>query len=182
MRILRYCLQRETRPSVKLEVLPLSAVHSCIFSIFASALHIWMSFLLSQPEEKPAMPWLRAPTDHPNIHLCHRTEQNSSHAHVTKTASNIDILMCSADICGGWWPNFISFALTVSDIFVLANVRIAYRQLTYSTVVSTVDYNWALYGIKTSNRTWKGKGKGKGKVHPCTGTEALYRPYGPLGD
>jgi hypothetical protein len=25
----------------------------------------------------------------------------------------------------------------------------------------------------------KGKGKGKGKVHPCTGTEALYRPYGP---
>ena len=27
----------------------------------------------------------------------------------------------------------------------------------------------------------KGKdvtGKGKGKVHPCTGTEALYRPYG----
>jgi hypothetical protein len=21
--------------------------------------------------------------------------------------------------------------------------------------------------------------KGKGNVHPCTGTEALYRPYGP---
>jgi len=21
--------------------------------------------------------------------------------------------------------------------------------------------------------------QGKGKVHPCTGTEALYRPYGP---
>ena len=21
--------------------------------------------------------------------------------------------------------------------------------------------------------------KGEGKVHPCTGTEALYRPYGP---
>jgi hypothetical protein len=21
--------------------------------------------------------------------------------------------------------------------------------------------------------------KGKSKVHPCTGTEALYRPYGP---
>jgi len=21
--------------------------------------------------------------------------------------------------------------------------------------------------------------KGKGKMHPCTGTEALYRPYGP---
>jgi len=24
--------------------------------------------------------------------------------------------------------------------------------------------------------------KGKGKVHPCTGTEALYRPYGPQGE
>ena len=23
------------------------------------------------------------------------------------------------------------------------------------------------------------EGKGKSKVHPCTGTEALYRPYGP---
>jgi hypothetical protein len=22
-------------------------------------------------------------------------------------------------------------------------------------------------------------GKGKGKVYPCTGTEAMYRPYGP---
>jgi hypothetical protein len=22
----------------------------------------------------------------------------------------------------------------------------------------------------------------KGKVHPCTGTEALYRPYGPQGE
>ena len=28
----------------------------------------------------------------------------------------------------------------------------------------------------------KGKGKGKGKVPPCTGTEALYRPYGPQGE
>jgi hypothetical protein len=25
----------------------------------------------------------------------------------------------------------------------------------------------------------KGKGKGKGKVHSCTSTEALYRPYDP---
>jgi len=24
--------------------------------------------------------------------------------------------------------------------------------------------------------------KGKGKVHPCTGTEALYKPYGPYGE
>jgi hypothetical protein len=27
-----------------------------------------------------------------------------------------------------------------------------------------------------------GKGKGKGTVHPCTGTVALYRPYGPWGE
>jgi hypothetical protein len=26
------------------------------------------------------------------------------------------------------------------------------------------------------------KTDGKGKVHPCTGTEALYRPYGPYGE
>jgi len=24
--------------------------------------------------------------------------------------------------------------------------------------------------------------EGKGKFHPCTGTEALYRPYGPYGE
>jgi hypothetical protein len=24
--------------------------------------------------------------------------------------------------------------------------------------------------------------KGEGKVHPCTGTEALYRPYSPKGE
>jgi len=29
------------------------------------------------------------------------------------------------------------------------------------------------------NRTRHRKGKVRGKVHPCTGTEALYRPYGP---
>jgi hypothetical protein len=26
------------------------------------------------------------------------------------------------------------------------------------------------------------KTDGKGKVHPCTGTEVLYRPYGPYGE
>jgi len=26
------------------------------------------------------------------------------------------------------------------------------------------------------------QGKGKGKVHPCTGTKALYRPYSPYGE
>jgi len=31
------------------------------------------------------------------------------------------------------------------------------------------------------NSYLKGKGKCKGKGHPCAGTEALYRPYGPEG-
>jgi len=26
---------------------------------------------------------------------------------------------------------------------------------------------------------WINTGKGKDKLHPCTGTKALYRPYGP---
>jgi len=29
------------------------------------------------------------------------------------------------------------------------------------------------------NSNWYKVKKGKGKVYPCTGTEALYRPYGP---
>jgi len=33
---------------------------------------------------------------------------------------------------------------------------------------------WSKYKINTLH----GKGIGKGKGHPCTGTEALYRPYG----
>ena len=32
------------------------------------------------------------------------------------------------------------------------------------------------FGNETNDRH---NGKGKGKVHPYTGTEALYRPYGP---
>jgi len=36
--------------------------------------------------------------------------------------------------------------------------------------------------LKTAYLWSEGKGKGKGKMHPCTGTEALYRPYGPYGE
>ena len=32
---------------------------------------------------------------------------------------------------------------------------------------------------KLSNKKFINTLKGKGKVHPCTGTEALHRPYGP---
>ena len=34
----------------------------------------------------------------------------------------------------------------------------------------------ALSKIDSAASSW---GQGKGKVHPCTGTEALYSPYGP---
>jgi hypothetical protein len=30
-----------------------------------------------------------------------------------------------------------------------------------------------------TGRTVHRGSRGKGKVHPCTGTEAMYRPYGP---
>ena len=33
--------------------------------------------------------------------------------------------------------------------------------------------------LKTEYQTSNYKGKGKGKLHPCTGTEVLYRSYGP---
>jgi len=41
--------------------------------------------------------------------------------------------------------------------------------------VSQAQENNIIYGVSIR---YEGK-KGKGKVHPCTGTEALYRPYGP---
>jgi hypothetical protein len=40
----------------------------------------------------------------------------------------------------------------------------------------------SLYSINTiygTSYSGEGYGKGKGKVHPCTGSEALYRPYDP---
>jgi len=39
--------------------------------------------------------------------------------------------------------------------------------------------NSRLLIIDTSTKFHLYLSKGKGKVHPCTGTEALYRPYGP---
>ena len=36
------------------------------------------------------------------------------------------------------------------------------------------------YGIVQDAR--RQKGKGKGKVHHCTGSEALYKPYDPYGE
>ena len=36
------------------------------------------------------------------------------------------------------------------------------------------------FEIKNMSAVWRVVFRlGKGKVHPCTGTEALYRPYGP---
>ena len=38
---------------------------------------------------------------------------------------------------------------------------------------------WVAQLVKCRANSQYWEGKGKGKVHPCTGTEALYRPYGP---
>ena len=35
-----------------------------------------------------------------------------------------------------------------------------------------------LYTIRSLNTVYTAIGVSKGKVHPCTGTEALYRSYG----
>jgi len=40
-------------------------------------------------------------------------------------------------------------------------------------------FNLVCEGLGKGKGKGKDKGKGKGKVHPCSGTEALYRPYGP---
>ena len=36
-----------------------------------------------------------------------------------------------------------------------------------------------VYVLKQFSRTVLNNDKGNGKVHPCTGTEAVYRLYGP---
>jgi hypothetical protein len=41
------------RPTPKLESHPLSAVHYCLFNVFAATLHIRRPFLHQQPEEAP---------------------------------------------------------------------------------------------------------------------------------
>jgi len=38
-----------------------------------------------------------------------------------------------------------------------------------------------VFTFQDTNLTFN-SGKGKGKMHPCTGTEALHRPYGPKGE
>ena len=42
------------RPTPKLEDHLLSAVHDCVFNIFAATLHIWRPFLHLQPEDAPS--------------------------------------------------------------------------------------------------------------------------------
>jgi hypothetical protein len=41
------------RPTRKLEDHPLSAVHDCLFNVFAATLHNWRPFLQPQPEDAP---------------------------------------------------------------------------------------------------------------------------------
>ena len=47
-----------------------------------------------------------------------------------------------------------------------------HHMYTDSLTVTLYDYSAQAYSTDVN-------GKGKGKVHPCTGTDALYRPYGP---
>jgi hypothetical protein len=41
---------------------------------------------------------------------------------------------------------------------------------------------WSLLIFAACLFSLKGNSKSKGTVHSCTGTEALYRPYGPMGE
>jgi len=52
--------------------------------------------------------------------------------------------------------------------------RITYKFQT-ATLASFCKFPFNRFSVLLGER----KGKGKGKEHPCTGTEALYRPYGP---
>ena len=95
-----YCLLGDTaspHPTLKLKFRPLSAVHYCIVSITATALHTWRSFLRPQPRKSHSA--LMGTHLSPR-HLYNRTEQNPSHLYVTNTVSSVDILMHSAEICG----------------------------------------------------------------------------------
>ena len=41
---------------------------------------------------------------------------------------------------------------------------------------------YAIHAGETKELSTNRNVKGKARVHPCTGTEALYRPYGPQGE
>jgi len=51
-----------------------------------------------------------------------------------------------------------------------------------SLCISLIILNRLIHKAKLINHLTNIKGKGKGEGHPCTGTESLYRPYGPQGE
>ena len=68
-------------------------------------------------------------------------------------------------------------------------ILVAYSKCTYTACPKIGLQKWeTVFERSQTHCTWKIRQstqrmqhflKGKGKGHPCTGTEALYRPYGP---
>jgi len=73
----------------------------------------------------------------------------------------------SMEMCGmSWWRhNLRENKKTLQDV----------RFEIFSAVAKYITVFWRDTMLSTVMRVWK---KGKGKVHPCTGTETLYRSYG----
>jgi hypothetical protein len=69
----------------------------------------------------------------------------------------------------------------ISDNFLIIRGVTGFRNRTLSSLISLLIcvLNYIRKSFKPSNAVVNHKVKGKGKGHPCTGTEALYRPYGP---
>jgi len=91
--------------------------------------------------------------------------------------------MASSEIID-WLATMRLYSLTTSPSNQTPEVRSCLARLCHPN-----DFGWRIHLIvlaencafshrKGYNRseTCRGKGKGRGKVHPCTGTEALYRP------
>jgi hypothetical protein len=68
---------------------------------------------------------------------------------------------------------------TTSGVVTLVLVAVRYtgRPLTHTDYTRSCIHTIVL--LRTSTELLE---TCKGKVHPCTGTEALYRPYGPYGE
>ena len=66
--------------------------------------------------------------------------------------------------------SFLSMILQMQ--FHVCNLRVVYCAVYLFILISLSNVTYVVHNSISSI-------KGKGEVHPCTGTEALYRPYGP---
>jgi len=73
------------------------------------------------------------------------------------------------------------FQITSSPIHMAANIHKSKHNFYLLKVTKTHTAQLYLTDLEKGMLAafTNGVKKGKGKVHPCTGTEALYRPYGP---